>query len=59
MTEGRETAETIWRRHVDQERNGLPHVDGCFYCGGQHPTDCCQSPDRDEFWNSQERGRYA
>jgi hypothetical protein len=42
--------EKALRQHTDQERGSLPHPDGCFYCGGQHPTDCCQSPDRDEYW---------
>lgn len=45
-----EQKERALQQHRDKERNSLPHPDGCFYCGGQHPTDCCQSPDRDEFW---------
>jgi hypothetical protein len=27
------------------------HVDGCFYCGGNHPSDCCAPSERDEFWS--------
>jgi hypothetical protein len=42
--------EKCLREHTAEERNSLPHLDGCFYCGGQHTTDCCQSPDRDEYW---------
>jgi hypothetical protein len=26
------------------------HVDGCFYCGGSHPSDCCSSDERDDYW---------
>lgn len=46
--------EKALQSHRDRERNSLLHPDGCFYCGGQHPTDCCTSPDRDEFWQDQE-----
>lgn len=30
--------------------DGRVHADGCYYCGGNHPTDCCDSQDRDEFY---------
>lgn len=26
------------------------HRDGCYYCGGNHPTDCCESQERNEFY---------
>lgn len=30
------------------------HVDGCFYCGGNHPSDCCpDSSAKDEYWDNE------
>lgn len=48
-----EEKEEILRRHAEREGPGLHdiHPDGCFYCGGNHLSDCC--PDeraKDEWW---------
>lgn len=48
----RENAYESHRSH-DDERGG--NVDGCFYCGADHPSDCC--PDRDavaEYWEDKD-----
>lgn len=38
--------------YMQDEAKHDDHIgsDGCYYCGGSHPTDCCQSQDRDEFY---------
>lgn len=44
------TKEEIFRKHMEEsDENGF-HVDGCFYCGGNHPSDVCMDPERNHFW---------
>jgi hypothetical protein len=45
-----EQKEHALKQHTDREDERGFHVDGCYYCGGQHPSDCCGSSDRDEYW---------
>lgn len=44
----REMAYQEHQRHADSRGH---HIDGCFYCGGSHPSDCCpDSSAMDEYW---------
>jgi hypothetical protein len=53
MAQTFEQKEQALKQHTDRaDRYGF-HVDGCYYCGGQHPSDRCQSSDRDEYWESE------
>lgn len=48
-----EEKEQLLLEHSAQaDERGL-HVDGCFYCGGNHPSDCCRSDERDEWWRDE------
>lgn len=42
--------ERVYRQHLQDEYPSI-HVNGCFYCGGDHYSGCC--PDRQaiqEYW---------
>lgn len=41
-----------YEKHCSHDDERGHNVDGCFYCGGNHPSDCCTSPDRNEYWES-------
>lgn len=53
-----ETRERYYREHIAREwadsdecPSNPTHPDGCFYCGGNHPSDCCTDREaRDEYW---------
>lgn len=45
--------EQIYLAHTSSADKTGFHVDGCFYCGGNHPSDCCTDRDEvDAFWSS-------
>ena len=49
--------EAAYQAHLKREAQGCDadehlHPDGCFYCGGDHPSDCCPNDDTvDEHWD--------
>lgn len=45
-----ETREQFYRDHEDNADERGYHVDGCFYCGADHPSDCCRDDGRDGYW---------
>lgn len=42
--------EDAFQKHIKNDFPDGSNPDGCFYCGGDHPSDCCASPDRNEYW---------
>lgn len=44
--------EAAYQEHERNTDDRGVHVDGCFYCGGDHPSDCCRASDRDEYWEA-------
>ena len=51
--------EQAYQEHVQREDGRGFHIDGCFYCGGSHPTDCCtDSSAKDDYWDGEE-ARHA
>ena len=44
-----EIMEEIFQKHHANCDEYGHHPDGCFYCGGDHPSGCCLEPDSDEF----------
>lgn len=46
------TREELFQEHLSDEAKHSDSIaaDGCFYCGGNHPSDCC-SEARADFWN--------
>jgi hypothetical protein len=41
----------MYQEHMEGCAEDGTHPDGCFYCGGDHPSDCCISEERGIFWN--------
>jgi hypothetical protein len=46
--------EAAYQDHVAHDDERGFNLDGCYYCGGSHPSDCCSSSERDEYWNDSE-----
>ena len=45
------TKEEMYQEHErTRDERGVP-VDGCFYCGGDHPSSCCTSDERYYYWD--------
>jgi hypothetical protein len=43
--------ETAYQDHIAEESMN-PHIEGCFYCGGYHHSDCCpDSESVNEYWD--------
>jgi hypothetical protein len=40
--------EIFQEHHANCDEYGY-HPDGCFYCGGDHPSSCCVDPERELF----------
>jgi hypothetical protein len=39
-------------QRVDERGGEQLAPDGCYFCGGNHTTDACDSADRDEFYEA-------
>ena len=49
--------ETAFEKHISGDDERGFNVDGCFYCGGDHPSDCCSDRfAKDEYWELYEPG---
>lgn len=46
--------ERAFMEHIGHDEPDGSNVEGCFYCGGSHPSDCCPSPERDEYWKGED-----
>lgn len=38
---GLQLRERLLQEHLKNSDSQGHHVDGCYYCGGNHPSDCC------------------
>lgn len=47
-----EQKEQAYLEHIASDDERGSNVDGCFYCGGNHPSDCCTSDDHDQYWEA-------
>ena len=47
-----EEKERAYHDHEERADNRGLHIDGCFYCGGNHPSDCCAHGERDSYWKA-------
>jgi len=51
--------EQSYQRHIARESNDGPHPDGCFYCGGDHPSQDCRSDERFLTWIEEEAAEVS
>lgn len=49
--ERQDPQEDAYQEHLRNCDDRGYHVDGCFYCGGNHPSDCCTDPGRGETFS--------